>query len=500
MADPVELPKGPEPKVTLGPLGQENKTPIKIAAPDDDFVPLDDNLGKPSGKKPLSMLPQGPSQGGVDDSAVGQVMNMLRPYISGAAGLGGGMLAGGPVGSFLGGVAGYTGADVAQKELNPTNSESLGEALSDSATEGLINEVGGRIFQGIGAGVKAVRNANQPEIYKLFPKSSAALENFGYYNLAAGARILEDFGAPKASIEALDKSGGAGFTRALMLSNLMNSGGRFTKNVFQDPKVLFKKITDTLEKGINKNATPGQFQSPVHYASQEALDLMNGTATPFQTLDDVIADKTKLQKVLAVGQSVGPKNLNVRKDLQAYYWNRVFDEATTHTGPGQATIDPKKINDLWMNPKLTENLETLYGKQGKENLDTFMKQVYDTQKAPMTFPGLGKLKYIGGGFAAGGMLGGLLNASAMGAAGKALGALYIPTAVMGKLLTNTNVGRFITAARGAEPLSQGGKLLSRGIFNALEGSRVALLDDKNQKFWGTVARQPDGSVSLLPER
>jgi hypothetical protein len=129
-----------------------------------------------------------------------------------------------------------------------------------------------------------------------------------------------------------------------------------------------------------------------------------------------------------------------------------------------------------------------------------MSNIVGTQNAPLSFPGLGKLKYIGGGFAAGGLLGGIMSAGALGAAGKTIASIYIPTALMGRLLTNPNVGRFITAARGAEPLSQGGKLLARGIFTALEGSRVALLDYENNKTWGTVGRQPDGSFQLIPEK
>ncbi len=511
----VEGLEGEEPKIDLKPLrfdvklgpmptkdAKASKEPINLLGPDQDFTPLEVSPGKVTNPQPLRMFPQGPSQGGLTPDAISNLLNTVRPYISGTAGTFGATL-GGPFAPVTGPAA-YTATDLLQKSLNPQPVENWGEEITDSGKEALINEIGGRIFSSIGGGIKAVRNAGMPDIYKLYPTSSQALTHYGYNQLGTAAKFVEDFGAPKAKAEALDRAGGAGFTQALLLSNRMNSGGRFTKNVFQDPKLLHQKILDTLEQGITKNPQPGQFQPQLHYVSQEAKDLLEGSASsPFDALDEVLnGDPNKLNKVLSIGQAVGPKNLNVRKDLQAYYFNRIFDEATTIKGVGQARIDPDVINKNWFNPKtnLASNLETLYGKQGKKELDEFMKNIINTQDKQMSIPwiGPGKLKYIGGGFLASEVLGTLLGGHP-GIAGGALAGLYIPTAAMGRLLSTPGVSRFVAAARGSEPLSQGGRAASRLIFNALEGTRVALMGTDNKKQWGSVLRDQSGNLNFVPE-
>lgn len=484
------------------PVGQSAKSgapvsatskPLALSGPDDDFVPLS---ATPGLKQPFNMFPKGPGQPLTDES-VGRVLNYIRPYISGGTSL----LASpfGPAASM----AAYALPDAFMKAINPASdlrSQDPKEAFGGSVKDALINEVGGRLLSGVFKVGSALRNAGQPDptsILKLYPTTAQALENYGFHKLAKVAGFSEDLGAPAAKAAALDRAGGEGFTQALLLSNRMNSGGRFTKNVFQDIGKLRDKITGTLEQGIGKNAVPGQFQTPTHYASQEAYDLMK-TGSPFESIDNVMNDSNKLDKVLALGQTVGPKSLNVRKDLQAYYFNRIFDEATTMQPKGGARIDPAKIQEMWFNPKngeLAKNLDTLYGTQGRKDLNKFMTNIMDAQSGNPRLGAANAIKYYGKGFGIGSLL-----TPFLGSAAPVVGsALYLTNGTMGRLLTNPSVGKaVIDMAQGLKG-GPGNNLLARGIFSALEGSRVALMDNNQKKTWGSIQKQPDGSYQFVQE-
>src|SRR5215471_4735198 len=103
-----------------------------------------------------------------------------------------------------------------------------------------------------------------------------------------------------------------------------------------DPAQLYKVIKEQLAEGLTPGVQAGskQFQTKLHYASEEALNLLEGGTNPFQALDDVISNRDKLNKYLSLGQQYAAPGANLRGDLQAYQWNRMFNQATKQIAPG----------------------------------------------------------------------------------------------------------------------------------------------------------------------
>ena len=425
------------------------------------------------------------------DSPRDRIIDFLRPLIGNVIGTGvQGVLADTGIGAHpalqtTGGMLGYAGIDTLMQYLKSQQPLNVKEAMSDAAKEAMINEVGGRVLNGVIRGGKALANSATPEIYSLFPTTSQALEHYGFSNIAKIAKTIEDTGAPGAKAAAQKKSGYEGFQQALKLSNIMNGRDPL---VDADPNQLLTEIKSTLQQGINTNAVKGQFQSPTHYISQELVDALQGGENPFQALDDVIADKSKLSKALSLGGTAGS---NVRKDLQAYHFTKMMNDATQVIGPGQARIDPQKIAQTWYDPSKQDVLNTLYGAGLKDNLDSFLDRVVKTQDDP-TFS---SIKYLGKGFSLGSKL---LAGLSLPFSGK-YAALYATNAGMAKILTNPTAAKAITAMRGAEPLSEGASLSAKAILSALSGTRLALMDDQGKKEWGTIKNDKNGTFKFEPE-
>lgn len=422
-------------------------------------------------------------------------VDVARPFVGNAAGLaaaaGAGIATKNPIVAFGAETQGYSAADTLMQYLKSQRPNSIGEAFGEAEKNALVNAVGGRILGGIVRGVSAARNANVPEIYKLYPTSSQALEHYGYSKLlSTPVKILEDVFAPGSKNAAQQTSGWASFQKALQLSNLMN--GR-APEVNADPNQLLDSIKNTLESGINKTAVKGQFQQPQHYVSQQLLDNLNTAENPFKVLDGALADKSTLQKYLSLGQQIGPSNLNVRGDLQAYNWNKLMQDVTDVQGSGKARINVDKLNRLWNDPSKQDVLDTLYGKGMKGDLDNFLKNVTNVQDTQMQFPGLSKIKYLGNGWSLGGPLLTGLSLSGFGAGKLAATGLYLSGKVMGNLLTKPGIARSLAAMAGSEPLGQTATAVTKSVYNALQGSTIAILDNNGQKHFGEIEKTPDGS-------
>jgi hypothetical protein len=461
---------GGDEESSLIPLGAAQKNPLQMGVP---YSP---------GKSPT-----GSDLNNIWDKTI----DFIRPWVGQASGSMLGALAtpGGPAAVLGGDVAGYGATDLALQSLK-TGDFNLQEGLSEASKEALINAVGGRIVNGVVAGARTMRNANLPDIYSLFPTTSQALEHLGWKNLSTIPKALEDLGAYKTKQAALDKSGGAGFSQWLDTANRLTGKDRLS---LQDPTYLKDQVIDKLKQGFNANAQPGSFQTNLHYATQDVMNAVNGGDDAFQVLRDTIHDDKKLDKVLSVGQSVGPASLNVRQDLQAFHFMDMLNHSTSQKvrmpdGSYTARIDPEAIKKEWFNPANEKMLDKLYGAGDKKDIDAFLTRIMQTQDNPMA-GGLGK--WTGKGIMLGGAAGGL--GTLLGAhVPVAASALYIPANLLGRAFTKTGVAKAMAGAVGAVPTS-GYKETARTILSGLQGMRIALTDNGGNKHWGTVSQGRDGN-------
>jgi hypothetical protein len=471
------------------------------------FQPL---AGASAKNKPLGLgIPTSPGQG-IERTSLNNVwdkaIDFIRPYVgmgagtvlaipSASAGAASPIPGGAAMGGFAGDVGGYTLADTIMQYLKTEQPQSPGEALSEGSKEALINAVGGRILNNFVKGGLAYRNAGMPEIYKLFPTSSQALEHHGIKILPQIAKAFEDIGAPRTKQIAQLRSGAASQFEALELANLMNGKTSLTN---ADPAQLLTEIKTRLKSGINPSATPNQFQQQLHYVSKDLTTALEAGKDPLQTLRDTIGDDKKLEKFLSLGQSVGPANMNVRQDLQAFHFSDMFNRASKTLPPraggvAQTKLDPEVFAQEWFNPQQQSKLTKLYGVQQKEVLDRFMERVIQTQDNPLISPNLvykGKGFLLGGG-ALGTLIGGHIPAGVTAG-------VYIPTNILGRLLTKPGVARALSAMAGAEPAQVGKEQLGRQILSGLQGLRLALVDPSGKKNWGTVSSS-GGGFDFKPE-
>lgn len=445
-------------------------------------------------------IPKGQSQPQQPSNAqfgpdLGNVLNVLRPYIAGAGGTvaatGATFIPGvGQTGVAQGAadISGYAATDYALKKgITALGGKVDNEGFDESVKDALLNAVGAKIINGTFKGIRAMRNANVPDLYKFSPTSSQALEAYGYHKLATSAKFLEDFGVPAAKAAALDKSGGAGFTQALAFANSLN--GR-TAGTNLDPVKLSDKIKSTLMGGLSADVPEGGIlrtyaeqtgQVPkLHVASEEALDILNGGKNPFGPLDEVIKNPDKLSKVLKVGAVSGTPGLNVRKDLAAYQFMRTVQDATVQDAKGVMRLDPDKLAKVWNNKDIGTSLDLLYGKQGRQNLLDFMQNIATTQDKPSSYNGARLISYGGGGFH---IANSLLHGNFTGAG--LASAIFLTPAALGTLLVNPNTSKAITKMAGNLPLEQSKQFTSKMLMSALQSVPIALEDGLGGKKWGT---------------
>lgn len=434
-------------------------------------------------------------------------LDSLRPVLAGIAGhfagAGAATVPGaGPVLAPIADTAAYSGIDYILKMLNPETpavKQSAGDQAMDSIKDGLINAVAGRVLNGVFRVGAAFRDTGLPDIYKFAPTTSQALESMGFHTLATAGKFAEDFGATGSKAAALDKAGGAGFTQALAFANQLN-GRAASTNI--DPVKLADKLRESLKAGL-VTSPPGSgnlFKPQVHYASEEALSLLNGGSNPFSKLDEVIQDPDRLAKVLKAGQLGGPTGLNVRKDLQAYQFMRMVNDAkSVDPASGAIRLDPNKINNVWTDPNLQNSLDTLYGKQNRQSVSDFIRNVAYTQDKMRSYPIAKGIRFLGAGF---GIPAKVLTGDISGALGAGgLATAYIPSAVMGRLLTTPGVSEYVGKLVSGEPLSEGVKYGNRALVNALQGYNIAMIDAAGNKTWGQIGKNKDSdSYQFFPTK
>lgn len=460
----------------------------------------------PSQIQPALDASQGVSQGPTgqeQQSLWNGIINILRPFV----GQGAGALAAGAT-SLIPGV-GETGAAEAlantqgyalvdglmQKLRTGDQNPTWGEAFGEGEKQALINAVGGKIIGGLFRGAQALRSADTPEIYKFLPTSSQALEAHGFHLLGTSAKLAEDIGAAGSKSAALDRAGGAGFTQALRLVNLMN--GRMA-GINSDPAKIADNLkfalTDGIEplssfpESISKNPAMKKFM-----VSQDVADTFRNGKNTFQVLDDALApgNVDKLSKILSAGQANGQVGLNVKQDLQAYQFMKMIQDGAKYDNAGNfVRFNTDQIKKVWNNPDMQQTLQVLYGKDGKQNVTDFLQNVFNTQDKML---GSGttaqylknrELWAVTGGFMLGGGIVHNLAGALAGMGGVA--GLYVGANTLGRVLTNPKVARTLVALAGGEPLSEGKQFLSKQLLNSLQGASLAVVDAKGAKHPGRI--------------
>jgi len=449
-------------------------------------------------------IPQAPVTGNVYPGTKGNVwdsaIDVLRPYV-GWGGSALGTLAGtpgGPIGMFAGDVGGYAAVDSLMQYLKFEKPHSMSEAMSEGSKQALINAVGGRLFNGLFKGALAYKNSNVPEIYKLFPNSSQALEHFGIKGLPNILKIFEEYGAPKARMEGAGKSGWASFSEALKLSNLMTGGQPQLENA--KTSEIYDAIINKLKSGITTNPTAGQFQTPQHYVSNQLFNDLTSATDPFAELRSKVLNEGELEKILSLGQKIGPSSLNTRDELRAFYMRDLFDRATTMQTPTakgrMAKIDPEVFNE-WTDPRNQKALTKLYGAQDKQDLDAFINRVVQVSQrpalegVPQKFQMLGKGILLGGG--AGGILGSVLSGHPIAGG---IASLYIPTAIIGRAANSPGFAKALSTAIGAQPATKGTSEVGRALLSGLQGLTIALTDNQGNQHPGKFIKGKDGTYSF----
>jgi len=440
------------------------------------------------------------------------IIDKLRPFI--AAGAGGLAAAGTALIPGIGesGVAelaadtqGYAAVDTLLKYasgwLGGKKPNSLGEALTDSEKDAAINAVAGKLVNGLFKGVKGFFNAGTPEIYKMFPTTSQALEAQGHKILATVPKFLEDYGVPASKAAALDKSGGEGFTQALAYANTIN--GRMA-GTNAKPDRLFDNIRYALEQGLQKNQNPLAYNSTLHSASDEALNLLKnaGGDDRFRVLDEVIKDSDKLAKVLKVGQIAGSPAMNVKQDLAAYRFMKIVQDATTTDLQGGARINAAKLTKAFIDPKMASTQQTLFGKQGLEDISELFKNIVATQDQKALSPRAAQyLKYVGNGKWLLG-IGALAHAVTTGnfMPVGALAGIQLSSGALGKMMTNPRMGRTLAEmAIGTLPANP--TWTARMIGNALRNYTVGIASADGSVQDGEMYEDPQtGDLKLMPRK
>jgi hypothetical protein len=443
-----------------------------------------------------------------------KAVDIARPFVGSAVGVPAGLAAtaatapllgpGAPVAGFAAETQGYALVDSLMQYLKTEKPKSYSEALTSSEADAAINAVGGKLLQGVFRGAKAMGSAvGLPDIYKLAPTASQALEAYGNKILSSSAKFLEDFGVPASKAEALNRAGGKGFAEALAYTNQMN--GR-TAPVNKSPALLFDKIRSGLMGGLSANipelgtaartvADKEGVVPALHTASEEALNsLETQGAGNLSKLDDVIADRDKLAKVLKVGALTNSPYLNVKQDLGAYKFMDMVNKAWEASPKGQGgRLNPELLSTMWNNPKMAENFKTLYGKDGMDRISQFFKDVAYTQST-------GKPNQFVNVLSKGSFLFNIGKLASSIAGGDLVGMIPSGVAVgahaMGKLLTGETTGRVLAEMAHGGLTSTNDAWASRMIVSGLKGVPVAIMGAGGEKRDGTFVQDEDGHLKF----
>lgn len=215
-------------------------------------------------------------------------------------------------------------------------------------------------------------------------------------------------------------------------------------------------------------------------------------------LDVLMNDPVRMQEVLTKSQMSG--NFNLRSDIKAVKFRRMWQDATEEGLDGQVKINVDKLVQSITGPEKQGALNVIYNKGDLETIRQFASNVEGTQDQML--PG-SRIWMTRGGF---GLSTGLLSTvvgiggAGLSGAGLTAAALFVPAAAMGKLLTSKSTGPLIVKMAGGQPLEASEQYAARAIANVLYGSTVYVVDNKGVKHPHTMDKGKDGSFKLEPQK
>jgi hypothetical protein len=212
----------------------------------------------------------------------------------------------------------------------------------------------------------------------------------------------------------------------------------------------------------------------------------------FDKVRSLLRDSTKLQSTLETAQSLGTGE-NLRKTLADFHFADVFNNAATRNAAGDVVrLDPTKINELWQNPEMQASMKKLYNAPTRAAMDQFFTNIVNTQDKLNIGSAYNRLRLVRQGvYIAGSVVMGTLS----GRVGATSG-IILSTQTLGALLRNPTTARVMVGLAGGGPLNMSEQFAGKLIVRALQGTTIAVVDDKGNKQPAQVG--PDGQ--LLPLR
>ncbi len=455
-----------------------------------------------------------PERPAADPAKTNFIIDMLRPLLAGAAGSGGAMI-GGPAGA----VAGYGGADAILQHLKTKSDNGIvasaagmepggvASTLTNSAEQYGLGKIGEAILSKVKPVINAARNVDQPELMRLTPTTSQALEGSGYSKLASVTKAAEDL-AVSNKMKALNRTAGKGFSEALEVARNNDLSAFDVRNLSEsfstNPQQVLGEVGKDMPFGEGSltpvKITPGEQYQPAYKGKPFQPSTKptvtagepntNTGAESLAALDRVIADPKKLQDTLSRAAELGTGD-NLRRTLGGYKFADIMNNATTRDVSGNILkLDPQKIANEWADPAMQDSLGLLYNKEQKANITQFFENIATTQDkvGPGSYR---KLWLMEGGV---GLATGFLTGNPIHGAGGIAG-VYLGGQVLSRLLTNPKTARIAVALAGGGPLGVSDQLAGKLISRALQGSAVALINADGSKTPGTFGS--DGSLVPL---
>ena len=219
--------------------------------------------------------------------------------------------------------------------------------------------------------------------------------------------------------------------------------------------------------------------------------VINDTTSTLPTMDAVLGDPKKLQKVLNTGAVTFPSgavaSTNARQDMGAYMLKNLWDRAVKvdpSNPSGAMTVDANAIQNAWNDPRIFQQKGMLFNQQTRADLDQFFKNVAATQQKQAGIGAWTKLGLAKGVIAlAPALVGGFVHGGegAATATGLEFGAHYL-----GKVMTNPRLARAMVAAASGQPLNMSQTVFSRMLMGALQGATVTGVSQDGTKTEGVV--------------
>jgi hypothetical protein len=428
-----------------------------------------------------------------EPSTLDTINDLVRGMMSGGGGMIGGRIGGalgsvlGPAGtiggSIIGGGVGSVGTNYLMQRGKSVPGTGATSGLTDmepgspqsDLTNAIEEEALGRLMgfgmTSLGKAIKVTRGAPitpgaENKIFKFGPSVSQALRmreggttpSFGPRALRVSSRWIEDLFGP----------GTKDRTRreAVQLLELgakdlgYKLGHNFTQQELDDPNLMLQIITNSLS------------------ATQ-----LNKFPSTIGMLDSYIKDPRKLQAMLNKG---GRFNQNLKSDLAAYRFMRVWNQAQTLGPQGRPMVTQDGLMKVFFDRDFASSNKKLYSQRQLKDIEDFFRNAstsQDQRKGP------GKLLQ----FVSAGVAGGVVSIPALAnlvsnhPIATGIGTtLQLSLGALGKLLAKPETARILIEMAGDKPLGVPTSMALRTLARGMNGFTVAIANAQGQKVNGVM--------------